>query len=59
MVEYQQMLRLLRHLAVAAREQDGTGKGALTIRAASLAQAAPDATTRKLNTALLQRQPSK
>jgi hypothetical protein len=27
MVEYQQMPRLLRHLAAAAREQDGTGKG--------------------------------
>jgi tetratricopeptide (TPR) repeat protein len=43
--------RFLRQLAVAARAQDG--KGALTIRAATLAQAAPDATTRKLLDALV------
>jgi hypothetical protein len=39
---------LLRQLAVPAPDQDGPGKGALTIRAVPLAQAAPDETARKL-----------
>jgi len=45
--------RLLRQLAVPAHDQGGTGKGALTIRAAPLAEAAPDAATRKLLEALV------
>jgi tetratricopeptide (TPR) repeat protein len=40
--------RLLRQLAVPAQDQEGIGKGALTIRAVPLAQAAPDDTARKL-----------
>ena len=46
--------RLLRQLAVPAHDQDATGgKGALTIRAVSLAQAAPDEAARKLLDALV------
>jgi eukaryotic-like serine/threonine-protein kinase len=45
--------RLLRQLAVPAHDQDGAGKGALTIRAVPLAQAAPDDTARRLFDALV------
>ncbi|MGA2815694.1 MAG: tetratricopeptide repeat protein, partial [Xanthobacteraceae bacterium] len=45
--------RLLRQLAVPAHDQGGIGRGALTIRAAPLAQAAPDAAARKLLDALV------
>ena len=45
--------RLLRQLAVPAHDQDGTGKGALTIRAVPLAQAAPDEAAGKLVDALV------
>jgi formylglycine-generating enzyme required for sulfatase activity len=45
--------RLLRQLAVPAHDQDGTEKGALTIRAVPLAQAAPDDTGRRLLDALV------
>jgi tetratricopeptide (TPR) repeat protein len=52
-VEKARLPRLLRELAVSAHEQDGVGKGALTIRAATLAQAAPDQIARKLVDALV------
>ena len=45
--------RLLRQLAIPAQDQDGTGQGALTIRAVPLAEAAPDDTARKLVDALV------
>ena len=45
--------RLLRQLAVPAQDQDGTAKGALTIRAVPLAQAVPDEAARKLVDALV------
>ncbi len=45
--------RLLRQLAVPAQDQDGTGKGALTVRAVQLAQAAPNDIARKLVDALV------
>jgi eukaryotic-like serine/threonine-protein kinase len=45
--------RLLRQLAVPAHDQDGIGKGALTIRPVPLAQAAPDETGRRLLDALV------
>ena len=45
--------RLLRQLAVPAHGEDAAGKGALTIRAAPLTQAAPDAAARKLLDALV------
>jgi tetratricopeptide (TPR) repeat protein len=45
--------RLLRQLAVPAQDQDGTGKGALTIRAVVLPQAAPDDIGRRLLDALV------
>ena len=45
--------RLLRQLAVPTHDQDATGKGALTIRAVPLAQAAPDETARRLLDALV------
>jgi eukaryotic-like serine/threonine-protein kinase len=44
--------RLLRQLAIPAHDEDGTGKGTLTIRGVPLAQAAMDAATRKLLDAL-------
>jgi tetratricopeptide (TPR) repeat protein len=40
--EKAQLPRLLRQLAIPAHEQDGVGKGALTIRAVPLSQVAPD-----------------
>ena len=45
--------RLLRQLAVPTHDQDAIGKGALTIRAVPLAQAAPDETARRLLDALV------
>ena len=45
--------RLLRQLAVPTQYHDRTGKGALTIRAVPLAQAAPDEAARKLVDALV------
>jgi eukaryotic-like serine/threonine-protein kinase len=51
--EKAQLARLLRQLAVPAQDQDGIGKGALTIRAVPLAQAAPDDAARKLVDALV------
>jgi tetratricopeptide (TPR) repeat protein len=45
--------RLLRQLAVPAHDQDGSGPGALTIRAVPLAQAEPDVATHKLIDALV------
>ena len=45
--------RLLRQLAVPTHEQDGSGKGALTIRAVPLAEAAPDEPARRLLDALV------
>jgi hypothetical protein len=45
--------RLLRQLAVPAHDQDGIGKGAPTIRAVPLAQAAPEEAARKLLDALV------
>ena len=47
------LARLLRQLAVPAQDQDGIGKGALTIRAVPLAQAAPDDAARTLVDALV------
>ena len=44
---------LLRQLAVPAHDQDGAGKGALTVRSVPLAQAASDETVRKLVDALI------
>jgi hypothetical protein len=52
-VEQARLARLLRQLAVPAHAQDGIGKGALTIRAVPLAQAAPDDAARKLVDALV------
>ena len=46
--ETARLARLLRQLAVPAHAQDGIARGALTIRAVPLAQAAPDETARKL-----------
>jgi eukaryotic-like serine/threonine-protein kinase len=45
--------RLLRQLAVPTHDQDAIGKGALTIRAVLLVQAAPDETARRLLDALV------
>ena len=54
-VEKAQLPGLLRQLAVAAHDQDGLGKGALTIRALPLAEVAPqaDEPAGKLVTALI------
>ena len=45
--------QLLRQLAVPARDQDGAGKGALTVRSVPLALAAPDEPGRELVDALV------
>ena len=45
--------RLLRQLAVPAQDPDGSSKGALTIRAVPVVQAAPDEAARRLVDALL------
>jgi len=45
--------RLLRQLAVPAQDHDGSGTGALTVRAVPLAQAAPNDTAHKLVDALV------
>jgi tetratricopeptide (TPR) repeat protein len=52
-VEKARLPRLLRKLAVPAQDQDGTGKGVLTIRAVPLAQAASDDAARRLLDALV------
>jgi hypothetical protein len=45
--------RLLRQLAVSAHGEDGSGGGALTIRAVPMSLAAPDGAARRLVDALI------
>jgi tetratricopeptide (TPR) repeat protein len=51
--ETSRLPRLLRQLAIPTHEQDGAVEGTLTVRAAPLAQAAPDAAARRLLDALV------